>query len=262
MVFFSSAALRSTRSRLAPRRSVSWSWAPWRAAPSSCAPARLLWLRSLIDRSASRRSRPRRSSRVRLLPRIVTPRHWPPWIFIGRIVHSSKTLPSSLQPANVASKKLLRLKSQATNALFSCRLALNRQLWNAQDSKVAPLVVASEKSTSTNLVFSWRTSPSWSPYQSSPRISDNDGAARPPVRSGLARQERLVDQVAPQRREVGVELAQDLVDGRLRIVLASSNDCAMWSSTTSRLDRFAGIVCSRPSAVRKCCNTCSSMSRP
>src|SRR6266545_4208727 len=216
-VLLSSAALRSTPSSRAPLRSVSCSLVWWTVAPSSRAPDRSVWLRSLSDRSASRRSSPDRSSRVRLAPRMVTPRHCPPSTFIGRIVQPSKVLPVSLQPTNVASKKLVRRKSHAMNALVSWLLELKRQLWNVHDSKLAPLVVASVKSTSTNVTSRCCTAPSDSPYQSSPRTSDIHRAAGPPVDVVLPGQELVVDQVTPQRRVVRMEAGQDLVDVLLRI---------------------------------------------
>ena len=61
-------------------------------------------------------------------PRIVTPRHTPPATVIGRSVQSEKTEPVSLQPSRVASKRLVRRKSQPTNAVTWCTEELRRQL--------------------------------------------------------------------------------------------------------------------------------------
>ncbi len=88
---------------------------------------------------------------MRLVPRIVTPCHWPPTTLTGRTVHSVNTEPLSLQPSKVASKKFDRSKSQATNAEDVCTDALKRQLWNVHRSNSAPLVVASLRSTSVKV---------------------------------------------------------------------------------------------------------------
>jgi hypothetical protein len=90
---------------------------------------------------------------------------------IGLSVQRVNVEPVSLQPSRVASKKLLPPKVQPTNAVASCTDALNRQRSKTQSSNVAPFVLASVRSTSTNRTRSWRTSASSSPYQSSPRIS-------------------------------------------------------------------------------------------
>ena len=83
----------------------------------------------------------------------------------------SNTLPLSLQPVNVVSKKLVPRKSQPMNALSVWTLPSRRQLWNTHRSNIAPVVVASLRSTSMNVTPTWRTAPSSSAYQSSPRIS-------------------------------------------------------------------------------------------
>ena len=104
-----------------------------------------------------------------MAPRRVTERHDPPVTFIGRIVHSENTEPSSLQPSSVTSKKLQRRKSAAMNAVLRCVEALKRQLWNVHSRNTTPRVVASVRSTSEKVHSSKTTSTSSSPYQSSPR---------------------------------------------------------------------------------------------
>ena len=92
-----------------------------------------------------------RSSPPRFAPRRVTDRHDPPITFIGRIVHSANTEPSSLQPSSVTSKKLQRRKSAAMNAVLTWVEALKRQLWNVHSRNTTPFVVASVRSTSLNV---------------------------------------------------------------------------------------------------------------
>ena len=146
-------------------------------------------MRSLIDRSASRRSTPVRSSRARLVPRIVTPCHCPPRTVIGRMTHSEKTVPTSLHPSSVTSKNFERRTSQATNAVDVWVDELNWQLWKVHWSKTAPEVVHSLKSTPVNVHSVKRAAPRRSPYQSSSRKSRPvasigsgiDGAAAAPV---------------------------------------------------------------------------------
>ena len=84
-------------------------------------------------------------------------------------MHSANTEPVSLQPSSVAVKKLVRRKSQPTNAVARCVEALSRQVWNVQPSNVVPLVFASVRSTSVNTQSTKRTAPISSPYQSSSR---------------------------------------------------------------------------------------------
>ena len=84
-------------------------------------------------------------------------------------MHSANTDPVSLQPSSVAVKKLVRRRSQPTNAVARWVDALNRQLWNVQPSNVVPFVVASVRSTSANTQSTKRTAPISSAYQSSSR---------------------------------------------------------------------------------------------
>ena len=78
-----------------------------------------------------------------------------------------KTEPPSLQPSSVASKKLQRANSHATNAVASWVEELKRQFENVHRSKTAPRVEASVRSTSVNVQSVNRAAPSSSPYQSS-----------------------------------------------------------------------------------------------
>ena len=66
-------------------------------------------------------------------------------------MQSTKVLPVSLQPSKVALKKEVLRKSQATKAELMWVDALNRQLVKTQDSKVAPWLVDSVRSTSWNV---------------------------------------------------------------------------------------------------------------
>ena len=100
---------------------------------------------------------------------MVTPSHEPPTTVSGRSTHSVNTLPTILQPSSVASKNETRRKSHPTNAVAACVEALNRPPWKVHDSKVAPDVLASERSTSVKVQSVNRAAPRSSPYQSSPR---------------------------------------------------------------------------------------------
>ncbi len=61
-----------------------------------------------------------------------------------------KVDPVSLQPSRVASKKLVPLKVQPTNAVAWCTEALSRHRSKVHPSNSAPDVRTSVRSTSTN----------------------------------------------------------------------------------------------------------------
>ena len=98
---------------------------------------------------------------------------------IGRITHSVKAEPSSLQPSNVASKKLVRRKSHATNADAVCVEELKRQPWNVHRSNSAPDVVTSVRSTSVKVHSTYCAAARSSAYQSSPRRCSPSAPDRP-----------------------------------------------------------------------------------
>ena len=118
---------------------------------------------------------------------MVTPCHCPPTTFIGRSVQSAKTEPASLQPSRVASKKLVRRNSHATNAVEVCVDELNRQLWNdAPVEQSRRWLVVSLRSTSVNVHSTNCRAPRSSAYQSSPRKSSPSAGPQtskvPPLR--------------------------------------------------------------------------------
>jgi hypothetical protein len=65
-------------------------------------------------------------------------------------VHRVNLEPTSLQPTSSASKNETPVKVQPVNAVPSCREALKRDPAKVQRSKVAPALVVSDRSTSSN----------------------------------------------------------------------------------------------------------------